>query len=186
MKRHLSLLCACLATAALPAAAQTTLKPGLWELSNRIASGSSETMAMMAAAQQQMANLPPEQRKMIEQKMAQHGVSSMNLGEGGGVKLTYCLTKEMAEKQELPSGQPGQCNTTRTPMPGGLNVTFTCTRPPSSGSGQVIFNGNTGYSMRMNVTGQGNGKAQQMTVEGTGRWLSADCGAAAKAAPSDR
>ena len=186
MKRHLFLLCAGLATAAVSAAPQTTLKPGLWELSNRIASGSSETMALMAAAQQQMANMPPEQRKMIEQKMAQHGVSNMNLAEGGGVKLTYCLTKEMAEKQELPSGQPGQCTTTRTPIPGGLNVTFNCTTPPSSGNGQVIFNGDTAYTMKMNVNGQGNGKAQQMTVEGTGRWLSADCGTAAKAQPSGR
>jgi hypothetical protein len=182
MKRHLSLLCACLAAAStLPAAAQT-LKPGLWELNNRIASGSSETMAAMAAAQQQMANMPPEQRKMMEQMMAKHGVS-MNLADGGGVKLTYCLTKEMAEKQELPSGQPGQCTTTRTPVPGGMNVSFTCTKPPSSGNGQVIFNGSTGYSMKMNVNGQGNGKPQQMTVEGTGRWLSADCGAAARTQP---
>jgi hypothetical protein len=185
MKRHLTLLCACLAAAGLPAAAQPqpqTLKPGLWELSNRIASGNPETMAAMAAAQQQMANMPPEQRKMMEQMMAKHGVS-MNVADGGGVKLTYCLTREMAEKQELPSGQPGQCTTTRTPVPGGMNVTFNCTQPPSSGNGQVIFNGTTGYSMRMNVNSQAGGRPQQMTVEGTGRWLSAECGTAAKAQP---
>jgi len=182
MKRHLPLLCTCLAVLALPASAQS-LKPGLWELTNRVASGSPETMAAMAAAQQQMANMPPEQRKMMEQMMAKHGVS-MNLAEGGGVKLTYCLTKEMAEKQELPSGQPGQCTSTRTPVPGGMNVSFNCTKPPSSGSGQVIFNGNTGYTMRMNVNSSSGGKPQQMTVEGSGRWLSADCGAAAKATPA--
>jgi hypothetical protein len=181
MKRHLPLLCALFAAAAagaLPAAAQTaTLKPGLWELTNRVATASPETMAAMAAAQQQMANMPPEQRQMMEQMMARHGVT-MNLAEGGGVKLTYCLTKEMAEKQELPSGQPGQCTTTRTPVPGGMNVSFNCSKPPSSGNGQVIFNGNTGYSMKMNVNSTAAGKPQNMLVEGTGRWLSADCGAA--------
>lgn len=171
-----------LCLAALPAWAQQ-LKPGLWELSNRIASASPETMQAMAAAQQQMANMPPEQRKMMEQMMARHGVS-MNLAEGGGVKLTYCLTKEMAEKQELPSGQPGQCTTTRTPVPGGMNVTFNCTKPPSSGNGQVIFNGNTGYSMRMNVNSSAHGKPQNMVVEGSGRWLAADCGKVAAPAPS--
>jgi len=172
MKRT-SLILLCLA--ALPAHAQS-LKPGLWELSNRIASGSPETMQAMAAAQQTMANMAPEQRKTMEQMMARHGVS-MSLGDAGGVTLTYCLTKEQAEKQELPSGQPGQCTTSRTPVPGGMNVSFNCTKPPSSGNGQVIFNGNTGYTMRMNVNTAAHGKAQNMVVEGSGRWLSAECGA---------
>ncbi len=180
MKQTAMMLLCC---AALPVCAQS-LKPGLWELSNRIASASPETMAVMAAAQQQMANMAPEQRKAMEQMMARHGVS-MNLGDDGGVKLTYCMTRDMAEKQELPSGQPGQCSTTRTPVPGGVNVTFNCTRPPSSGNGQVIFNGDTAYSMRMNVNSSAHGKPQTMLVEGSGRWLSADCGgvAAAPAAP---
>jgi hypothetical protein len=177
-KTAMTILCC----AALPAFAQP-LKPGLWELSNRIASASPETMAVMAAAQQQMANMAPEQRKAMEQMMARHGVS-MNLGEDGGVKLTYCMTPEMAEKQELPSGQPGQCSTTRTPVPGGVNVTFNCTRPPSNGSGQVIFNGDTAYSMRMNVNSSAHGKPQSMLVEGSGRWISADCGGAATPSPA--
>jgi hypothetical protein len=167
--------------AALPAMAQT-LKPGLWELSNRVASASPETMAVMSAAQQQMASMPPEQRKAMEQMMASHGVN-MNLGDAGGVKLTYCLTKDMADKHDLPAGQPGQCTTTRTPVPGGLNVSFNCARPPSSGNGQVIFNGNTAYSMRMNVNSTMQGKPQNMVVEGSGRWLSADCGSVKPAAP---
>lgn len=173
----ITLLC----LASLPALGQT-LKPGLWELNNRIASASPETMAMMEAAQQQMANMPPDQRKSIEQMMQRHGLN-MQLGDGGGVKLTYCLTKEMAEKQDLPAGQPGQCTTTRTPVPGGLNVTFQCARPPSSGNGQVIFNGNTAYSMRMNVNSSAHGKPQNMVVEGSGRWLAANCGSVAPAAP---
>ncbi|KQZ30390.1 DUF3617 domain-containing protein [Duganella sp. Root1480D1] len=175
-----SFLLLCLAAA--PAMAQT-LKPGLWELDNRIASASPEMMAVMAAAQQQMANMAPEQRKAMEQMMARHGVN-LGLGDNGGVKLTYCLTKDMADKQDLPAGQPGQCTTTRTPVPGGLNVTFNCTRPPSSGNGQVIFNGNTAYSMRMNVNSSAQGKPQNMVVEGSGRWLGADCGSVAAPAPA--
>lgn len=175
-----ALLLFCLA--ALPATAQN-LKPGLWELSNRVASASPETMAIMSAAQQQMANMAPEQRKAMEQMMASHGVN-LNLGDNGGVKMTYCLTKDMAEKQDLPAGQPGQCTTTRTPVPGGLNVSFNCSRPPSSGNGQVIFNGNTAYSMRMNVNSSMQGKPQTMMVEGSGRWLSADCGSVKPLAPA--
>jgi hypothetical protein len=184
MKQTAAIVLCC---AALPAWAQQ-LKPGLWELSNRVASASPETMAVMAAAQQQMANMAPEQRQAMEQMMARHGVN-MSLGDAGGVKLTYCLTKEMAEKQDLPAGQPGQCTTTRTPAPGGLNVSFNCSKPPSSGNGQVIFNGNTAYSMRMNVNSSMQGKPQTMVVEGSGRWLGADCGgvaAAPRAAPPSK
>lgn len=170
-----------LCLAALPAMAQT-LKPGLWEINNRIASASPETMAMMQAAQQQLGNMPPEQRKSLEQMMARHGVN-MGLGNDGGVKVTYCLTKEMAERQDLPTGQPGQCTSTRTPVPGGMNVSFTCARPQSSGNGQVIFNGNSAFSMRMNVNSSAHGKPQNMLVEGNGRWLGADCGSVAPPAP---
>ncbi|UTY60380.1 DUF3617 domain-containing protein [Massilia sp. erpn] len=156
-----------------------TLKPGLWEMNNRIAGGSPETMQAMARAQKEMANLPADQRKMLEQMMAQRGVG-LNLGDGGGVKLTYCMTKEMAEKRELPAGQPGDCRSTSTPVPGGVNVSFHCNKPPSQGKGQVIFEGDTGYTMRMDVTSSAHGAPQQMMVEGSGRWLSADCGAAPK------
>jgi hypothetical protein len=174
MKPTVSVLCASVLLAALPASAQA-LKPGLWEMQTKIASANPETMQAMAMAQKQMANMPPEQRKMMEQMMAKNGMS-MNLAEGGGVAMKFCMTKEMAEKQELQSGQEGDCKTTRTPVPGGLNIAFKCSKPPSSGNGQVIFNGNTGYSMRMNVE-SGGAKPQNMSVEGSGRWLAADCGA---------
>ncbi|UGQ47842.1 DUF3617 domain-containing protein [Massilia endophytica] len=173
MKPPVLALCASALLAALPASAQS-LKPGLWEMKTKIASANPETMQALAMAQKEMANMPPEQRKMMEQMMAKNGMS-LNLADGGGVAMKFCLTKEMAEKQELPSGQEGDCKTTRTPVPGGLNIAFKCSKPPSSGSGQIIFNGNTGYSMRMNV--EGGGKAENMTVEGSGRWLAADCGA---------
>lgn len=179
MKLPVSALCASALLAALPASAQA-LKPGLWEMQTKIAAANPETMQALAMAQKEMANMPPEQRKMVEQMMAKNGVS-MNLAEGGGVSTKFCLTKEMAEKQELPSGQEGDCKTTRTPVPGGLNVTFKCAKPPSSGNGQVIFTGNSGYSMRMNVESSAAGKPQNMTVEGNGRWLAADCGAVGKA-----
>jgi hypothetical protein len=179
MKLFLSMLCAGGLLAALPAGAQT-MKPGLWEMETKVASANPETMQAMAMAQQQMASMSPEQRKMMEDMMAKNGVS-MNLAKGGGVAVKYCLTREMAEKNELPSGQPGNCTTTRSPVPGGMNLAFKCTKPASSGNGQVIFNGNTGYSMRMNVNSAAGGQPQNMTVEGSGKWLGAECGAVGKA-----
>lgn len=158
------------------AAHGASLKPGLWEMTSKVAAANPETMQALALAQQQMGALQPEQRRAVDQMLAQHGVS-MELADGGGVKVKFCLTREQAENPRLPSGQPGQCSTTQTPVPGGLNVAFKCSRPQSSGTGQVIFEGDSGYSMRMNVDGTVQGQAQHMTVESTGRWLAQDCGA---------
>ena len=164
-----------LACACAQAAHGAALKPGLWEMTSKVAAATPETMQALAMAQQQMATLPPEQRRAIDQMLAQHGVT-MQLAEGGGVKVNFCLSKEQAENPRLPSGQPGQCDTTQTPVPGGLNIAFRCSRPQSSGTGQVIFEGDSGYTMRMNVDSKVQGQAQNMTVESAGRWLSSDCG----------
>ncbi len=157
------------------AAGGAALKPGLWEMTSKVAAATPETMQALALAQQQMATLQPDQRRAIDQMLAQHGVK-MELAEGGGVKVNFCLTREQAANPRLPSGQPGQCSNTQTPVPGGMNIAFKCSKPQSSGTGQVIFDGDSGYSMRMNVDSTLQGQAQQMTVESTGRWLASDCG----------
>ena len=56
---------AIIASAVLPAAAQT-LKPGLWELTNKMQGGSGQMQDSMAQMQKQIASMPPEPRKMME------------------------------------------------------------------------------------------------------------------------
>jgi len=168
-----------------PALAADTMRPGLWEITNTVKSGNSQTMAAMAEAQKQMAAMNPEQRKMIESMMAKQGVG-MSMGGDGSMKITYCVTREMAARRELPTGQQGQCTSTSTPTATGMNVSFTCANPPSSGNGQVTLTGDTAYTTTMNVTSSARGKPETMTVEAAGRWLSADCGARAPAKPSGK
>ena len=155
-------------------AAAQTMRPGLWEISNKVQSGNSQTAAAMAAAQKELANMPPEQRKMIEGMLAKQGVG-MSVGGDGGVTITHCVTKEMADRKELPTGQQGDCTSTNTPVPGGMNVSFNCAKPPSSGTGQVKFQGDSGYTMNMNVNSTVNGKPERMTVQSVGRLLSPVC-----------
>ncbi len=50
---------------AVSASAQN-LKPGLWEVTNKMQSGSGELEKGMAQMQREMAGMPPEQRKMME------------------------------------------------------------------------------------------------------------------------
>jgi hypothetical protein len=161
--------------AALPATAQGT-KPGLWEVHNKMG-GSAEMDQAMAQMQQQLAGMPPAQRKQMEEMMAKQGVG-MGSGAGGGMSVKVCISKEMAERNEVPQAQQGDCKSTASPRTGNTQkISFSCTQPPSSGEGQITFNGNEAYTMKMVTTSTVKGKPEKMTLEGSGKWLSADCGA---------
>ena len=157
-----------------PAFAQT-MKPGLWEMSNKTQSSSGQTEKAMAEMQTHMATMPPEQKKMMQEMMAKQGLS-MSPGAGGAMLVKMCMTKEMVERNELPS-QQGDCKTTTTPRVGNtMKMSFVCAQPPSSGEGTVTFISPEAYAMKMTTKSTVQGKPETMTMEGSGKWLSADCG----------
>ena len=161
--------------AALPAAAQS-LKPGLWEVTNKMQGGSGQMQSAMSDMHKQLASMPPDQRKMIEEQMAKSGVKMGSGGPAGGMSVKVCMTREMVEKNEMPA-QQGDCKTTAQGRVGNtMKMAFACANPPSSGDGQVTFTGSESYTSTMNVAAQVDGKPEKMSMEGTGKWLGADCG----------
>ncbi|OEZ54315.1 MULTISPECIES: DUF3617 domain-containing protein [unclassified Duganella] len=160
--------------AAVQASAQT-IKPGLWELSNKVKTGNAQTDQAMGMALKQLANMPPEQRAQIEAMMKQNGASLPKAGADGGMVITACVTPEMVAKKELPMNQKGKCTSKSEPVAGGMNISFSCTEPASSGTGTLRFNGDSSYVMNMNVSSEAGGKPQNVQVESTGRWLGASC-----------
>ena len=175
MKFNLSLLAAFTLALATGASAQTT-KPGLWEVTNKMQSSSGEMEKAMANMEKQMASMPPEQRKQMQDMLAKQGMS-MGTAPGGGMSMKMCITKEMAERNELPQQQQGNCKTTQSPRSGNtMKLSYVCTQPPSTGEGVMTFNGDSAYTMKMNTTTTVKGKPEQMTMDASGKWLSADCG----------
>jgi len=166
----------CFGTVALPAAAQT-MKPGLWEINNKMGG---EQGAKMAAAQaemqQQLASMPPEQRKMMQDMLSKQGMS-MGSGAGGGMTVRICVTKEMAARNQAPASQQGDCKQEQMQRSGNTTkFKFTCTNPPSSGEGEVTLHNPESYSMKMKSTSQRGGKSEQMNMEAQGKFISSDCG----------
>lgn len=171
MNRAWSVCFALAAACAASGAFAQNLKPGLWELQHRM-KGNPEMERQMEEARQQMAALPPEQRKQMEAMMAGRGVQ---MGPGGP-SMRVCLSKEMVERNDIPA-QQGDCKTTRQQRTGNtLKVAFTCTNPPSSGESQMTFNSPESYAMKTTATSNIEGRVEKMSVEGTGKWLGADCG----------
>jgi Protein of unknown function (DUF3617) len=166
---------ACATLTALPSLAQN-IKPGLWEMNSKMQSGSGKLEMAMAAMQAQLANMTPEQRKTMENLMAQRGVK-LSGGPDAGVLVKMCLTPEMVAQNQLPLQQNGDCSTTRSPVKGNImKVAFTCARPASSGEGQVTFVSDSAYRLNMKITSNAGGSPETMDVDGSGKWLGADCG----------
>jgi len=155
-------------------AAAQTMKPGLWEITNKMQSGSGEMEHAMANMDKQMAGMPPEQRKQMQDMLAKQG---MGQGGAGGMSVKMCMTREMAERNEMPSQQQGDCKTTQSPRSGNtMKFSYTCAQPPSSGEGQITYVSDTAYTMKMATTATVRGKAEKMNMDTSGKWLSADCG----------
>jgi hypothetical protein len=162
---------AALSIVAAPAGAQA-LKPGLWEINNKMGGG--EMDKAMAEMQKELAQMPPAERKQMEEMMAKQGVR-LAPSAGGGLTARICMTKEMAERNDMPM-QEG-CRMTQNSRSGNtMKMAFTCTNPPSSGEGQVTFSGPEAYTSRMTFRTQEQGRTETTTMEARGKWLQADCG----------
>jgi hypothetical protein len=165
------LLAAALAFIAVPACAQT-FAPGLWQHTMSLKGGQMEQA--MAEMQQQLAALPTEQRRQMEQMMAQRGI-----GIGAqGTTVKVCLTKEDAARMAEPQFREG-CKQQVVQRSGNkLKVKFECGQPePASGEGEFTFSGDKAYTGVSTMTAQVDGKPQQMQMQTSGQWISADCGA---------
>jgi Protein of unknown function (DUF3617) len=153
-----------------------TMKPGLWEVTNKVG-GSPEMDQSMSQMQQQMASMPPAQRKMMEDMMAKQGVQMAGTA-GGGMVAKMCVTKEMAERNQVPVQQQGNCtSSTSNKTSTGMKIKFTCTNPPSSGEGEFSFSGDSAYTMKMNVSNGTQGAPKTTRIDASGKWLASDCGA---------
>lgn len=161
-----------LAAAAGLAQAQT-MKPGLWEF-KQTAQLDPDKQAKLAQAQKAMDNLPPERRQMIEQMMAQRGVS-MDLA-GGAITLKTCVTREQAERNMAPVTHRGHCTQDVKRSGPTLQIHFVCTDPASEGDATVTLRGDAGFTNDVTIRSQRQGKTEVTKASGEGRWLGADCG----------
>ncbi|KAB8065783.1 DUF3617 domain-containing protein [Janthinobacterium violaceinigrum] len=177
-------LLACAAFGA-QASAQTAtqspaIKPGLWQVDSKMASPDAATDNAMSMVLQQLGNLPPDQRKQLEAMAASRGMAMPTVAADGAVRVTACVTPDMAARKQIPTGQPGDCKSKNTDIAGGMQVSFTCANPKSSGEGKVLFSGDQAFNMQLAVTTSARGAPEQVNVTSNGKWLGASCPAQAR------
>jgi len=158
------------------ASAQQKMRPGLWEHSVNMKSQSGQMEAAMAEMQKSLASMPPEQRKQMEQMMAQQGVGMGPKGQ----TVKVCITKEQADLDNIPQ-QEGCTQKVQRVDASTMKVAFSCKggqgQPPSSGEGTITMQGPTAYTGQFKFKTQNQGKPEQIDMAQSGKWLSDNCGA---------
>lgn len=180
--RMLSLSVACLC-AAVAQAAPPNLKPGLWEMKAEGdmpglggADARAQVDAGMAEMRAQLAKLPPEQRRMIEQQMGQMGLGLDTSGKG--MALRICLTAEDIRREALPmSDDDNDCEhkvVTRSDKRWVAEIK--CREPQMTGTAEAVFDSATAY--RVNVKGmvKEGGKSQPFDTRMSWTHVSSNCG----------
>jgi hypothetical protein len=151
------------------------MKAGLWEMKTikQIMDGR-DMKAQMAAAQaqmqQQLASMPPDQRKQMEAMMGRQGA-------GGGGTMQICISEEMA-KRDTPMVDPdGRCQPTKMSRSGNTTryeIDCTTEGRRSVGKGESTVSGNT-ISSRMDMTTTDARGTHTMQTESQMTYLGADC-----------
>jgi len=148
-------------------ASAVDIQPGLWEISSDTMQVGGQAVPGMEAMLEQMKNLPPEQRQMMEQMMAQQGVQ---LGDKG---VRICMTEAQIKAQQIPLQDPDSgCKNEVTEHSAELwKFRFTC--PNGQGEGETRFISDKEFTSTVNGTFDG----QSSSMQSHARWVAADCGA---------
>jgi hypothetical protein len=151
------------------------IKPGLWENTTKM-SGSPEMEAAMAEMQKQLAAMPPDQRRAMQDMMARQGVQ-MGAGPGGAMTTRICLTREMIQSDDWAKGERGDCSHGPVQKSGNTwRMTFSCPKPPTQGEAVTTIVSDSAYTSRITMNSTENGKPVRQVIDNSSRWLGADCG----------
>lgn len=172
--RRLGWVCAAACAAAPAWADNPKVKPGLWEHSMDMRSQSGRVESAMAQMQAQLDKMTPAQRQQMEAMMGSMGVG---LGQQRS-SFRVCLSPEEAAKLEDVESPEENCRQEVLERSAKrMKVRFHCTgEHPTEGEGDYRFDGDSGYSGTSVMKTVIDGKPDQMTMNHTAKWVSADCG----------
>lgn len=145
----------------------SSIEPGLWEIQSDIqVPGRPDISQMMQQAREQMKNLPPETRKMMEQQMG------AGPGPDGAIRL--CITPEETRGSLISEGkQQGECTFTKVSQSGNVwKGRMTCKNPPAQGEFTTTLHSSSHYSTVAIMTS----KEGRMDMKSDARRISGDCG----------
>lgn len=161
-----------LATASTLTVADAGIKAGLWEVQvvKQIMDGqdmAAQQAAAMAQMQAQMANMPPAQRKQMEQMMGgRQAMPSANVHR-------VCISPEMAARDKPVVPPDSRCEPGKYERSGN-RTTFEMKCPDMTGKGESIVSGDT-ISTKMDMVMTDPRGRHTMQSESRMKYLGPDC-----------
>ena len=151
------------------------LKTGEWEYSVTMKMTGMPQMAqqMPQIPADQLAKLPPDQRAKVEAAMKNAG----NIAVGKPTVNKHCIKKENLTNFN-PTGMAKSCKMTVTSSSGSrFEAKVDCNDPDNKSTSTIVAEALSLESMKFSLVSSGtaNGQPMNMTVYGTGKWLSAAC-----------
>lgn len=143
--------------------------PGLWEFTSSDVQVDGQQMPGMQEMLEQLKGMSPEQKKMMEGMLAEHG---MQLG-GQGMRI--CLSEAQVQAEELPFSDDPACRQEITERSDSVwKFRFEC--PDARGQGETRFISEREFVSQLETEHSGEGMPQRTRMQSRGRWLGADCG----------
>ncbi|MBD1550281.1 DUF3617 domain-containing protein [Pseudomonas typographi] len=154
-----------------PLAHGQMLQPGLWELTTSNMQVDGKPLPDMQFMLDQLKNLAPEQRTMMEQALANQGITV------GGNGIRSCLTPEQVKTNDIPLQDPKSgCTQQITERKGNVwKFRFNC--PKAQGAGEAHFLSDREFTTTVSGTFNASGTSQQGSMNTRALWLGTDCGA---------
>lgn len=167
--KHLMHACAVASVLVAAPASALEMRPGLWEMSSDDIQVDGNKMPGMAEMVEQMKALPAEQRKMMEDMLAEQGVQ---LGAGG---IRMCLSAEQVKSRELPFQDEPGCSQKVTEQTDDLwRFSFEC--PDAKGTGETRLISDREVASVIDSQYRTGDQEGSSRIQSQGRWLSDDCG----------
>ncbi len=168
-KSFSSLVVVCALWAPVAQAADTSLRPGLWELST-----TSDLLKLVP-------HIPPDQMQNLRSMAKQYGLALPDI-QNGAAKSMVCITQQMADQKTLPDlyHEQSGCtakNAARTGNRVKLDYVCSSARLTGNGSAEGVITTSESFSGRTQFAGSVQGNPVNEQAELSGRWMGASCGA---------
>lgn len=155
--------------------AESMMKAGLWEVRTlkQVMDGQDMTAqmaAMQAEMQKAMANMPPAQRKQMEQMVGKQAMPSANVHR-------LCVSAEMAAQDKPVMPQDAKCEPTKMSRSGNkTSFEINCNNAGHVmvGKGESVTSGDT-ISTKMDMTMTDPSGKHTMQTESQAKFLGTDC-----------
>ncbi|MFL0811410.1 MAG: DUF3617 domain-containing protein [Agarilytica sp.] len=148
------------------------IRTGWWQYKVDMKTQSGQLEAAIEQAKAAMANMPPEQRAMMEQMM-----------NGRGMKFDLqnrtfetCITQEDLARMEMPKPDKNCSQTFTKKSAKKYAMSMSCTgNPPSKGTGEFEIVDSKTFKGKVVMETQLQGKPEIMTMQQFGKWVSDTC-----------